>query len=50
MKKHLPEEFVDAVKGVFFKFGVEESIVNEPLVLKIPIFLNCRFKTQTMQN
>jgi hypothetical protein len=44
---------LQSYKGCFFKFGgevgVEELIVNEPLVLKTQIFSNCRLKTQTTQ-
>jgi hypothetical protein len=34
-------------KGCFFFIGVEESIVNEPLVLKTLIFQTADQKTQT---
>jgi hypothetical protein len=39
------------IKAVFFcvEIGVEESIVNEPLVLKTLIFQIADLKTQTTQ-
>jgi hypothetical protein len=46
--------FSDNIKVVFFKFcvevGVEESIVNEPLVLKHTDFSKCRLKTENTKS
>jgi hypothetical protein len=43
---------IPCIKGFFtigVEVGVEESIVNEPLVLKTQIFSNCRLKTPTQK-